>query len=829
MAYIPWWQRIEPPTFAERFDLGGLAGRRVGLKSGYGGQLVRPGVPGVRHGYSGESFIEEFISRTPTKTYKVEIKRKSGSINKTVDTLVEAQKIKSNFLKDSIKGNPIKSLPEGAEEWWKALSEKQKSRWKWNIKGKTLAEIWETSGGIIRPSIKDAYENQILKSKQIKKFAEKGYITLKQFTDEIGAYQGGLSRALGLRTMQSGSPSFIAKYPMLKNSIIRVSGGGGQYVYFIKKQTEKVVDSLKGHFQGEEWRGVRQGLLNEDTAKRVQYAFKNKALMENLKNWKKGDRISDDLIKKVFGPEGVGESTIMQLGRVLQGKVDVSGIEKDIKLGNKIIEALKGSAKKSGFNAWQSEAYKYARHEMDTIFKPGERTFQGYQRLLHKLFKEFGLKNFNIDEINALQTGWKSGTSPYTLFTQAIDDRVNQNQKRIFDGGSSRRQKTLKQALRSGDKKLAIETIEKHDEAIKKFYTDNPGTQGKVKLASLDLREPWEVFGEKRWGSLHPNVQKAITKSWEKVGFSLDVGKGALTQKELAETLQKKIKNKVVRNLALKSIGTMMSLSLGAVNQAFGAPIPDIPISEKIPVIGGGEIPMTAGKQITDIADLLGMVKDWEEKRKQESLTEKIESQPGSEKPAYDFAEGGRPGFDAGTLVAEDVISPSSETSLNKAKEVKKTVWQKTKNILGKNLGAAFSPTGLAGLLAWHAKGRDAKEVATDPWTYSYAPFLGVGAEGVEFITKNIKSPAIKSVIQRGLSLGVFTPAQIIKASRITTPAGWLAILGTTAAKMPEDKKSVFLKEVVGPEFGKKLKEEKEEYYTEGEHYAMGGIASLMK
>ena len=28
MAYIPWWQRLSPPTFAERFDLGGLAGRQ---------------------------------------------------------------------------------------------------------------------------------------------------------------------------------------------------------------------------------------------------------------------------------------------------------------------------------------------------------------------------------------------------------------------------------------------------------------------------------------------------------------------------------------------------------------------------------------------------------------------------------------------------------------------------------------------------------------------------------------------------------------------------------------------------------------------------------
>ena len=33
MSYIPWWQRMSPPTFTERFDLGGLAGR-VGFSRG---------------------------------------------------------------------------------------------------------------------------------------------------------------------------------------------------------------------------------------------------------------------------------------------------------------------------------------------------------------------------------------------------------------------------------------------------------------------------------------------------------------------------------------------------------------------------------------------------------------------------------------------------------------------------------------------------------------------------------------------------------------------------------------------------------------------------
>ena len=34
MAYIPWWQRMSPPTFAERFELGGLAGRQRFAEAG---------------------------------------------------------------------------------------------------------------------------------------------------------------------------------------------------------------------------------------------------------------------------------------------------------------------------------------------------------------------------------------------------------------------------------------------------------------------------------------------------------------------------------------------------------------------------------------------------------------------------------------------------------------------------------------------------------------------------------------------------------------------------------------------------------------------------
>jgi len=56
MAYIPWWQRMSPPTFAERFDLGGLAGR-VGFKDNPLKNFVRNPVG-----------INQYTKLTPART-----------------------------------------------------------------------------------------------------------------------------------------------------------------------------------------------------------------------------------------------------------------------------------------------------------------------------------------------------------------------------------------------------------------------------------------------------------------------------------------------------------------------------------------------------------------------------------------------------------------------------------------------------------------------------------------------------------------------------------------------------------------------------------------
>ena len=72
MAYIPWWQRYEAPTFAERFELGGLAGQQLVKKT----DELRPGFAGVTKNVKnveGIPYLKTAESGTGKKFYLIQI------------------------------------------------------------------------------------------------------------------------------------------------------------------------------------------------------------------------------------------------------------------------------------------------------------------------------------------------------------------------------------------------------------------------------------------------------------------------------------------------------------------------------------------------------------------------------------------------------------------------------------------------------------------------------------------------------------------------------------------------------------------------------------
>ena len=106
-----WWdlddQSVGNTKILEDFEITDEMRRRPNAEGGVQ-QLVQPG-PG-RQGYAGNTWIEEGIYQMPNKKYKIEIKRKSGNLMRTVDKLEDARKLKFDFLKTSTKEVPGKGV-----------------------------------------------------------------------------------------------------------------------------------------------------------------------------------------------------------------------------------------------------------------------------------------------------------------------------------------------------------------------------------------------------------------------------------------------------------------------------------------------------------------------------------------------------------------------------------------------------------------------------------------------------------------------------------------------------------------------------------------------
>ena len=270
--------------------------------------------------------------------------------------------------------------------------------------------------------------------------------------------------------------------------------------------------------------------------------------MNYWKTWKPGTPIDQELVDSIHGKKG-SAYTMMQLGRTLQGKEPIDGVRVNKALGDKIIDAVRYKAKE--FGDWHTAAYRYAKQDMDTFLPPGKSgtTFGDYQKLISKALKDVGLEGFEVDEINALRSGVSGGTQPYSVFSQVLEGKYNRGVKRRFDGENAKNQMKLNKALAMGDNetiKVSKKVLNKEqyidyviklqNDQVDNFFTRVPELKNKISLPKFDLRDPKTVYGS-RFDTFDKGVQNAILKNFKEVGFTVDVGKKALTQKELLSTV----------------------------------------------------------------------------------------------------------------------------------------------------------------------------------------------------------------------------------------------------------------------------------------------------
>jgi len=466
-------------------------------------------------------------------------------------SLFKTEKQAIDFYNNNVKkgsGAQIKDIFEKQNEEFQNFfknPEVYKRYYKGSLTASSIEDIWKSLSPSQRRTSKSLFQTKLKNINESNKLEEQGYMRVTDLADELNR-----SSSMELIRNMKESNKFNKLFPnYLKNTVTDSSNK-----LWIKTDSE-TLKKLKEWAEDPFAKGLR-----ETTIENVKEAYKNKELMNYWKKWKVGTPIDQELIDSVHGRQG-SAYTMMQLGRTLQGKEPIEGIQKNIALGNKIIEAVRYKAKEYG--DWHTAAYKYAKQDMDTFLPPGKKgiTFGDYQRLLTKSLKEIGLENFNIDEINALRSGVRGGTQPYSVFSQILEGKYNQGVKRRFDAENAKNQMKLNFALNMRpDQIIKIRptaaysnkarnpinlnkseyinyVINLQDNLIDNFFEKIPDLKGKISLPRFDLRDPKTVYGS-RFNTFDEGVQNAILKNYEEVGYTLDVGKKALTQKELLNSIK---------------------------------------------------------------------------------------------------------------------------------------------------------------------------------------------------------------------------------------------------------------------------------------------------
>ena len=451
-------------------------------------QLVTPSVDGSRPGYQGD------ITKTKGFREYIQDLRRSGQ-------RVSMPRAKERYTNIALRKNKIV----GIKELYKLL-------------GDDVPYTFDTLNNALIPS----------KQKKIKKSMsvyEKAKLQPAQRLKKIITETLGESQPLGELV---GGTSTDKVWNLNKTNI------------------NKLKRALKNNYNNY---GFREGTIDN-----IINLSKDTELMKAIDNYVGGKIDETSPIFKKLAKEGAGDLSYayMQLGRVLRGEIELDGIDKNLKRGNKIVKSLGGTK----YEGPLGEAFRrWGKFQMAKHFNDPNATYDTMNATIRKAMKEVGITDkLAIDEVFPARTGQITigqGSGAYNQVVQLIDEKINSGAKRNFDGQASQRYQDIIEARKNKDWKKVESLVNDHKKAVKNFYIKNPEAKGKVKLTQLNydpvkkrFASPTEIYGKDVFPS---KIQKDMDKFYRKTGLSLDVGS--------TMTLEKVAKDPKTLNKFLKQAG----------------------------------------------------------------------------------------------------------------------------------------------------------------------------------------------------------------------------------------------------------------------------------
>ena len=524
MPYIPWWQRLSPPTFAERFNLGGLAGR-VGFKDGtdtFTSHKLRKYLSSLKKGSSVD------IAKV-AKKYKIDT-------SFAYKILREFPELKTDRPAHITKGKILVDVTKKDQEIAKLLYGKKFE----DLNVEKRAQI--KAGHLTKDSM-----TSYRRAKELVPFwNKKAQLTYGKNFDQLPPGQQQLIREdRVLRTVEGGSGTAIKfrnkaekfyKEFVKKNKTIPLLNDytkAGLNFNAVKKLAaeEGVIKyEIPAKAGTEEFKKFKQKKINNELIK----LSKNAKIMETIK---KGDLPKLTDIKKILGitQDSIATNRVRQLLFSLTGERPVEGI-KSMKKAKEALSKIEEYNVQARLIADKKVAS--AVGEMSSISSP--------KQLIRKTVD---LAGYEIDELGGVKSSYRRGTAPYGVFSQIIQTELNQGVKRTYDTIKSKQEQKVIDALATKNKKkikIAIDNFNnsaaKYEEILNK---NTKKGQPKIKLLRITLDAPQTSIAN--FDKLPKSYKAAFINNFKTQGYSFKVPKDIKTVFETAKLVKNsKIQNKIL-------------------------------------------------------------------------------------------------------------------------------------------------------------------------------------------------------------------------------------------------------------------------------------------
>ena len=523
MAYIPWWQRYEAPTFAERFELGGLAGQQLVKKT----DELRPGFAGVTKNIKNVEdvpYLKTAESGTGKKFYLVSMSTQNTEAGPG---------LKRRF--------PL--TKEGKAEAIKAINEHKKKYP--NIFKRE--NIFVGKDGVVR------YQK---KGEPVKLYDPKEY--------------GSLEKAM--EAAKKDAAASVAN-----------KGDANRKKIDMKKVIEMKDKGMSNVVIGKEFnvdeRTISQRLKDIDykpgkVFKTTEVAINNqlKILKDNnyIKkilsnpNHKYNKKDIEVVMKLLNVTPKDAQRRLLQLANAITGDREMPKDFKlskvfNVKAANNMINELPYSQ-----SVRDLEELKVGKTFDDKSIKATKAEIRGNKNYI---FSE----SYSIDEPSGVRSGSQRGTHPYSIFGQVIKTDINKGAKYQWDAIKSIKEKNLQKALegklfdKKGNKISPAQAVADFNKAANKYekiLNEGKGKgQPKIKLFRISTDAPNNTI--KNFNKYSDKYKNVFLNNYKNKGYSFVVPKDIKTIPEI---------KKAINNV--KDVKKMTSLFKAGSNRLFSVADP---------------------------------------------------------------------------------------------------------------------------------------------------------------------------------------------------------------------------------------------------------------